>query len=168
MNRKGQMGLAIFAIFIGIIFAFALIPQIFQNQGKITNLETAVNTSFTFPANGTTADLTPCQQLDTSGAVIFNATNGTAGFQNLIVPTSNYTITQGIGASGYPTARIAYNGGGSNFFGGKADNVSCTYEPFGYNHDSSSRNIATIWGIFVALAVAFFVFVGIKFEWFDF
>lgn len=139
---------------IAILVGLAFWSTIGSSVGTLTAIQTSTNASFTFPGNGTTTDLTTCGQLNTSAVVIFNTTNGTAGFQNLIVPVSNYTITQAAGADGFLSTRIAYNGGGVDRFGGFADNVTCTYQPRGYIAEGGSRSVVLLIPIFFALLIA--------------
>jgi len=171
MNKKGQVTVALLlTLFIGVVVALAIITPIFQNQGTLTDLGNSSNVSYTMPTNGTTSDLTACGQLNTSAVVIYNYTNNTGdvGGANAKIGDGNYTITQAIGSTGYIATRIYWDTLAVGYMkAGYKANVSCIYEPTGYLHDSSSRNITELWGIMAVLALVAFVLAGVKYEWFD-
>lgn len=162
MENKTQVAFVIIA-FIAVVIGLAFWPTIGDSVGTLARIQTSTNASFTFPENGTSIDLVSCGQLNTSAIVVFNETNGTAGFQNFIVPANNYTVTQGISpVDGYLVTRLAYNGGGVDRFGGFANNVTCTYQPRGYITDGGGRAIALIIPILAALAIAFSAFPDLR------
>ena len=149
-NNKAQIqgvGMLVIAA-VAVIVGLVLFQAAAQKVGDSTNTYQATNASFTMPANGTTADLTPCGQGNTSAVVIMNAST------NVTVTAGNYTISKGIGSDGYINSRIYYNGVGNNYYGGYAVNVTCTYEPKGYINDTGGRAIAGIIILLSAIAIA--------------
>lgn len=173
MNKKGEAATgvgAIIAIAVMIIFGMALVVPIAQNQGTLTNLGQTTNSSYTLPANGTTQDLNVCGQRNTTAVTINNYTNsagvaGNGGAGNASL-AGNFTITQAQGNSGYLQTRVAWSSLGAAYVqAGYLTNVTCQFEPMGYNTDASSRGIAGTILIFTAIAMAI---VGIRRDWFDF
>lgn len=154
MNRKGQEGAGGVGILIGIaitliIGAVLLVPTA-QYVGTATTTGTSTNKSFTMPANGSTSDLTPCGQLNTSAVVIYNYTMSAASNDT----TGNYSITQATSpTTGYLATRITCNGVTANYFCGYMANVTCTFQPEGYITDAGGRTIAGLIVIFFALGI---------------
>lgn len=168
MNSKGEVNVG-FIILLGIalIFGLALVVPIAQNQGTLTNLGNSSNVSYTLPANGTYADLTACGQLNTTNVVIYNYTNSSG---ELGTPYNtyggNFSVNQSVGDDGYLNTRIYWDSkAGAYVKAGYKANVTCIFEPKGYNHDASSRNIAGLILIFTAIAM---VAIGINKDWFEF
>lgn len=128
------------AILIGLAFYQGSFSQ---NVGTLTKTQDAINQSFTFPANGATAELTICGQKVLTNTI----TNQTSG---AIVPTSNYTITQSIGSDGYLAAKLNTTFSG---YAGRATNVTCNFQPKGYVDDGATRGIINLIAIFMVLLI---------------
>lgn len=166
MNNRGEInaGYIILAA-IAIIFVMALIVPIAQNQGTLTNIANSSNVSYTLPANGTYADLVACGQLNVTNVVIYNYSDGTQATGNSTY-AGNFTVNQSVGSDGYLATRIYWDSkAGAYVKAGYMTNVTCQYEPKGYNHDAASRNIAALILVFCAIAI---VVVGIRKDWFEF
>lgn len=163
MNKKGEITTGyIIVLAIALIFGLVMIVPIGQNTGTLTNIGNSSNVSFTMPANGTTADLVACGQLNTSNVEVYNVTRLVASN----VTTANYTITQAAGTTGYITTRITCNQlGGANYFCGYSALATCQFEPFGYNHDASSRSIA---GLILIMVCIVLIAVGLRKDLFEF
>lgn len=151
MDKKGEGNngfvfiiLAAVAILVGLALynsdAFA------GNIGKMTQISTAANVSFTLPANNTVADLTPCGQKNTSVVVIYSPDGGS------ILPAANYSVTQEAGTDGFLAARIKLLNVNTTWASHPA-NVSCSYQPKGYIDDGGSRAIVGLIAIFMALLI---------------
>ncbi len=149
MNNKGQLGVGMFiSIFIGIIVAMAFFSGgITQNIGALTNTNTIVNQTQTFPASGSTITLTG--QAASSLIVI----NGTAGGGAIVVPASNYTVTNYVVSNGQLVTTLKSNGG---LWDSSVVKVSYISEPQGYETDAGGRAMIQLIAIFAALAVAIF------------
>jgi len=154
MNDKGQIGFGMIvmsavAILIGLAFYTGTVsPSI----GQMTKLSNSYNQTMTLPANGETSELTMCGQR----AVSYIITNATSG---AIVPTTNYTISQGIGTDGYLAAKITTT---TSPYAQKSVNVSCEYEPKGYIPESGSRGIVSLIAIFSAFLIVIAAFPNIR------
>ena len=148
-NKKGQsVGLtAVVVLFVGIVVALAMIPDIFSSQAAMTGTVTLVNSTYTAPTKDSTIDLIGQELLSTP--VVHNATDGA------VVNSTNYTIAEGISTStGVKTIRLTNLDAAWN---AKSINVSYTYGRDGYIEDSGARGIANQIGLFASLAVLAFV-----------
>lgn len=171
MSKKGQINTAaLIVIFLGVVFAFALIPAIYGTQAQVTTIQNSSNVSYTFPANGTVADLAACGQGNVTNVVIYNYTNSSGDVAAPAVNLAgNFSVNRSAGSTGYIQSVIRIDTLGAAYIkSGYKANVTCQYEPAGYNTDSGARGIAGMWGIFVALAVAAFAIGNAKFEWVSF
>ena|SRR3990167_4859767 len=141
---------------IAILVGLAFWSTVGGSVSTLTQTQTSTNASFTLPANGTTADLLQCGQLNTTSVVIFNATNGTAGFQNHIIPATNYTITQAAGSDGFLSTRIVLSTlQPAQGYYGQSSNVTCGYQPRGYITEGGGRTVTTLIPLFLAILIAF-------------
>ena len=170
MNNRGAIGVGVIIILaIMLIFGLALAVPIAQSQGTLTNIGNSSNASYTLPANGTIEDLVACGQLNTSNVVIYNYTNASGdvqGINGLGIGTGNYSVNQSVGSDGYLNTRIFWNNlGGAYVKAGYKANVTCQFEPKGYNHDPSARGIAGLILVFTSIAL---IAVVIRKEYFDF
>ena len=147
MRKKGQMdGLSIIMVaFIGILVAVLLYQAVGPYIGDMTgvNTVTASNVSFTFPENGSTVDLEGQELVGT--VVVVNATDG------VVVPTSNYTVAEGVGADGVKGIILTATAGD---FAGVTTNATYVYEVDGYVDDAGARAMVLLIPILAALAIA--------------
>ena len=146
MDKKAQIAIGgIIIAAIGILVGLALYTGTFASSiGTMTKTQTATNVTVTMPANGATSELSTCGQKAITYS-LRNATNTT------LVPTNNYTITQGTAASdGYLIAKLStvYSN-----HAGSSVNVTCEYEPRGYVSDGGGRAIVSLIAIFMALLI---------------
>ncbi|UCD20938.1 MAG: hypothetical protein JSW08_00100 [archaeon] len=149
MEDKYIVGIVIAAV--AVLVGLALWPAFAGNVGTMTQTSSSANVSYTLPANGSTADLTPCYQDNTSAVVIYSD----AG--DYVLPSANYSVAQAAGTDGFLHARITLININSTY-AETAMNVSCSYEPLGYIEDSGSRGIVALIAIFMALLIAFAAF----------
>lgn len=152
MEEKYIKGIifATIAILVGLAFWTILGDSV----GTLANIQTTTNASFTMPANGSTKDLTPCGQLNTTAIKVYNQTNGTGGSSAYpFVTATNYSVTQATGNDGFLSARIKCTAGAVDYFCGHNVNVTCSYQPKGYITDSAGRGIALMIPIFAALLI---------------
>jgi len=153
MNKKGLELGGMLMIFLGIVLGLVFIVAIADNQAPLTNTASIVNTTVTFPANGST--LTLLGQALVGSVTAVNATDGEA------VPASNFSTANLVQSNG--EYRLVLTNLDSTW-NAESVNLSYTYEPVGYNTNSSNR---TIWGIvliFFALAVFSMALPGVR-EW---
>ena len=161
MNIKGRRGQGLNVIIlttIGLIFALAIFTSLGSSYGSLNKLQQSNNVSFTMPTNGTSAQLTPCGQLNTSVVTIYNATNSTGGSTaKPILQAGNYTISQAAVGDGYLHTVIYYDGQDNTNFQYPVL-VTCQYQPNGYLTNSGNRGIVSIILIMAALGIAVFAF----------
>lgn len=152
MEDKG-MAMIILAT-IGILVGAALWSTISTPIGAMTRTFNAVNATITMPAIGARAELIPCGQRVVSQTL----TNATGVGET--VPTTNYTITQGIGADGYLAAFINTTTGSP--YGGRSVNVSCNFEPKGYVTEGGTRGLVPLIAIAAALLIVIMAMPNIR------
>lgn len=144
MERKGQITVgAILVGFIGILVGLILMQGAFPFIGAATNTYSLSNRTFTAPASGSTIDLVGQELLSTP--TVTNRTNG------VVVPASNYTISERISPVD-GLKRIYYQSNGGQF-NSVAVNVSYDYGQEGYIDDAGSRAVTGLIPIMMALAV---------------
>ena len=148
VNFQGD-GRAIFKVFIGAIFALALIAVIANSISTQTTTDAAINVTVTAPEINETLDLTGRTLI--LGGDIINATNNTLTSLGMILQT-------GVGTSGLQSVQLILNDTAVGF-NGTSVNVSYTYQPDGYLDNSGARSIAFVTLIFSALAIMVFVIV---------
>lgn len=144
-SKKGQMGAAggLILLFITILVGAILLQGAAQNIDQVVNTNNVANRSMGVASNSTTVYYTDYQAL--SSVVIYNVTG------NVIVPATNYTVTNNVvyngalAASILPKATTAYSG--------YVWNVSFVGQPTAYA-DSAGRSMASMIIIFMALALA--------------
>jgi hypothetical protein len=120
-------------VFLIIVIGSAFVVTWGNALGNSISTTSITNSTFTFPANGTTYNFTGYQSL--TGITLVNATSGVA------VNSSNYTITNYVYINGNPTAQLTASATTSPY-NSKSVNISATYaEPTGYVTDSPTRGI---------------------------
>ncbi len=163
MNKKGEMGGGevglLILVAVAIILGASFLTPIAQYVGTATNTGQATNVSFTMPANGSTTDLTPCGQKNTSAVVIYNYTNDSDATlpanPAVRLTGNNATISQAQSSTtGYLHSQVTTFGNAVNYFGNAKVNVTCTFEPEGYITDSGGRAIASLVIVLFALGIA--------------
>ena len=160
MNKKGQLGIGLI-----IVVAIAIIIGLIMFQAIASNVETGtqavkgatVTTNYnTVGILNTNVEL-PGQELVSVQAVT-NRTDGVA------IAAANYTIAECVRASdnlkGICYTRLG-DGAESPL---DAVNITYTYYPAGYIDDAGGRAIAGIIVLLAAIAIAFVVFGGIKYD----
>ncbi len=161
---KNAVGVgSIIVLAIAMIVGAILLQASAQNVGSMSNTVTPANVSLSTVVNDTAQYITTYRAL--SGVVIFNETNGTAGFVGDVVGSGNYTVTNNVVNNGALAVRILPD---ANSDVKSAWVVSATSaQPLTYSDDSASRNVAALIIILMALAmVAVAVGAGIKGEMF--
>ena len=146
INRKGQVGVGLFmALFISVIVGLVLFQGSAVFVAQATDTQVSNNRTYTLGAIGTTIDLAGQELIDTP--VVTNATNSAQ-----IVPTSNYSITEGISTiTGLKRIRLTSLGGN---YSSTSVNISYTFGPEGYIDDAGGRSVADLVLIFSALLIA--------------
>ncbi len=177
-NKKGEgdMGFgSIIMMFVGIIFALALMGPIFDSQSVMTTKPTVTdetvsvatakladdnfNASFDLPAVTNTPTVGSWQAADCplEGVVVSNA-SGTA-----LTVTTDYTFDTTTGI-----LNIINNSDTIAAFAADNDSlIDYSYCHDGYITNSGGRGVTTLIGVFAALALLGFVFAGLKGEWFN-
>ncbi len=137
-NKKGEvtLGFIILAL-VTVVFGVAILNASADQVGQSTNLQTAVNVSYTLPAAATA--LTLVGRDNTTALIVVNSTNTT---QVLV----NYTTTSGFenGITITPGANLA----------SQDVNISYTFKPDGYMNNSSDRTVFALVVLFFTLAIA--------------
>lgn len=150
MDRTG-VGFLIVA-FVAVVIGLTLLLQAAGYVGIMTGTQTLSNyTAGTVPADGSTLELIGQNIVGT--AIATNATDG------VLIPSTNYTVTQGLGADGQ--IAVIYTAVGSTF-DGESLNISYTYEPDGYVTSSAGRAIAGLIILFGAMGIAFVAFPDLR------
>lgn len=179
MNSRGEIGVGrLILIAVGAIFALVIIQQIGVNQGIATNKLLAYNETDTLSACW--QNVTVATQVNTSRAscniTVDRFTNGE--WQTANCPLTNVVMRTGANTTGtvdvdyvvfdeviaLQNTTLWYN----NTANGNLTYTDYNFCPVGYNTDSGSRGIASLWMIFSALALLAFVLIGINRDWFDF
>src|SRR3972149_735343 len=83
MEEKYIKGIIIATI--AVLVGLAFWSTVGSSIGTLAVIQTSTNASFTFPANGSTSDLTTCGQLNTTTITVYNYTNNT-GSVGLLIP----------------------------------------------------------------------------------
>jgi len=124
-----------------IIIGASLWPSLSNDVGTMTNTQSITNGLYTTPANGVTIDLVGQTLLSTP--TVTNRTDGAT------VPTSNYTISEGISSStGFKTIKYKTTGAA---WATKNVNISYTYGAQGYIENSGGRAMIPLIFIFFAI-----------------
>lgn len=149
MNRKGEIGLAIIVMaFVTILVGVILFQAIEQEVGKSTTLINVINSTQAWTVNTT---------FYISGYKVFNDVTITNASSGHVVPAGNYTVTNNVlhPTSGELTVSVIPNGGqdlvleATGSWNVSSENAqTLTYVP-----ESGARSIATLIGIFFALAI---------------
>lgn len=149
MDKKAQtMGIVLW-VFIGVIVAITLFQAVADQVAMTAIKVTVANKTYTAPAAGGFIDLVGQELLNTP--VVTNAT-GNLDATNLTVPTTNYSIYEGVSTStGVKTIQYKSLVGP---YAGKNVNISYQYGYDGYVEDSGAVAIIGLITIFAALAVA--------------
>ena len=152
MNNRGQKtGIGILIVlFIGAIVGLVLLQTTAQETDDALTTRFLANRTITAPAAGSTTDLVGQELLSTP--IVTNASGGG------VVPTTNYTIAEGVSTVD-GLKRIRYTTVGPSPFASKSVNVSYTYGPEGYIEDSAGRSIFSLVIILGALALAVFLLI---------
>lgn len=148
MNNKGEMNglgtilIAFVAVLIGVAFFGSIGSIIASTTGG--SLVSVVNETITSPALDGTLDLAGQELVGTP-------TVQAANDSTLVIPTTNYTITEGVGSDGLKG--LIYTTKDATFAANSL-NVSYDYYPDGYIDSSGGRSLALLIPIFLALAIA--------------
>lgn len=156
-DKKGEAGMMIpIMVFIGIIFALAVLPDIASNQATLT-------TTVTTPSNVTVAGASfdsggsayALAGHDVTNLIVTNASGG------MILNSANYTVTTRVIQSNgnvrdtiIPTIASEFNK--------TSVNLTYTYSPDGYVDDSAGRAIAGLIVLFTVLAIVMYSIPSIK------
>lgn len=145
MNKNGQVGLNFVLIaLIGILVGIVLLPTIAEFVSKSTGTVSLVNGTYTAPAEGSSIDLPGQELLSTP---IVNNVSGPS------VPTTNYTIAEGI-SNTTSLKRILLTMPVGSGYDAQEINISYDFGPEGYIDNAGGRSLASLVIIFVALAIA--------------
>ena len=176
MNKKGNTFGIIIMLFVGIIFALALIEPIANTQSEMTTKQIAVNES-------TNLDAVSCILVDTidetdadCNITILNDPS-LSTWKPTLCPISGVSLTNDNGtALTLSTDYEVFGASGliqmlnsTTTFNQSMGNVvliDYTYCGDGYNVDSGARGIANLITLFAIFALFAFVLVGIKFDMF--
>ena len=167
MEEKYIKGIIIATI--AVLVGLAFWSTVGSSIGTLAVIQTSTNASFTFPANGSTSDLTTCGQLNTTTITVYNYTNntGAVGGAGALVGSTNYTVTQAAGTDGYLSARVTCTALATNWVCGYATNVTCNYQPRGYITEGGGRSVALLIPVFLAILIAFAAIPDLR-EWIGF
>ena len=160
-NKNLALG-GIVMLFIGIIFAFALIPAIFSAQSTLTDKSVVANDSIS--AVGAYVDAT---HVNESFPLTIYAQAST-DWQYTDCPLTSVVLRNGAGTALVATTDYVLDDAAGTFTlkdtakTQPGTSLNITYSDYtfcqdGYNTDSGSRSVAGIIGIFVALALLGFV-----------
>ncbi len=153
MNSKGETNVGLIVVLaIGVILGSIFIIAIADQSAILTETQEVANISVS-SVNGTYT--LPGQAFRST--VIFNVTN------DIEIDAGNFTVTNYQNVNDEYTATLLVDTGNATLYG-HGWLVSGTYEPSGYNTDSSNRTIIGLVILFFALAILFSVFPGIR-EW---
>ena len=167
-NKKGEFGLGTLTVggfvllFVGIIVAIALMPQIFLAQAELTTKQTVTNDSLTY--NPTVA-----LQDQINESFQMNVTNAQTGWRETGCAIEVSSVTNSTGTAYTETTDYVFSGANGNLtlvntakVNASIQSDNLTYVTYshclsGYNNDSGSRGVAGIIGLFVVLALMAFV-----------
>jgi hypothetical protein len=170
MNNKGQLGLFVM-LFIGVIVGLALLNEIFNQQSSLTTKYVTTNDTITINAiNSSDRTINTTQQYNLTNrydvtkwqfidsCLMSNLVMKNISGNSLTVDT-DYVVDLRYGnfTMKNTTATVAINK-----FGGNNTYITYEYCQDGYNPQGSSRTMASLIGLFVAIALAVFVVVYIK------
>jgi len=145
MNRKGEGEVSmILVVAISLIAGLVIYGAIVSEVGKMTTTSMIYNQTYTAPATGVVIDLDGVELIGTP--IVYNESTGD------VVPTSNYTIDEGISATtSQKTIRYTSLGGLYDSVG-----INVTYERGndGYIAGSGARSMVALIAVFAALALA--------------
>jgi hypothetical protein len=144
MNKKAELGLVgiMLVTAISIIVGLAFYTEIDLQVGNVITTAKATNQTFIFPAAGGTIEL---NGQNIVGSMFIQNVSGAYE-----VPSTNYSVAQGIGLDGLTATILTAKGG---FVNGKSVNGTYTYEPDGYV-SNASRTVTLLIVVFSALAIA--------------
>ena len=150
MNKKAEIGgvgillMAFVGILVGLLLYEAVNPYIGTLTGA--NEVTVRNLSITGPTTGGAVYILQGQEItDTLAVVITNTTDG------VLVPASNYTLTEAVTTNGVKGIILTSLGVKVSAM---PINVSYSYQPAGYIDNGGARSMAFLIPIFAALAIA--------------
>jgi len=173
LNKKGQLSVGkIVILFIGVIVGLALIVAIFNSQTIMTTKPTVVNESDNLASCVVVSAAEGWQINESDSSCNITVTNAPTGWKTTGCPISavvvkngtytaltidvDYNVTASSGIIRMRNTTDTENLTGNNTY------IDYTHCDDGYNKDSGSRTIAGLIGLFCAIALMIFVFVGIK------
>ena len=152
-GKKGQITIgALFVAFIGIIVGVSLFLSVAQTVGTTTSTVSVANKSLGAVASNSTAQYFT-DYVNLADVVIYNATG------NVLVPSTNYTITNHVVYNGAEVVKIQPNALPANQ--GKWQ-ISGTAQAQNYIADSGSRAIAGVIILLAAIAIAVAAMSGMR------
>lgn len=153
MENKYLYGIIIATV--AILIGLAFWSTVGSSVSTLTGTQSVSLAAFTFPANGTSGELTTCGQ-EVITIAIQNATGGET------IAATNYSTTTGTGADGFISSFITINA--SSEYSTAPVSVNCTYYGKGYVNEGSTRAIVLLIPIFLALIIAFAAIPDLR-EW---
>ena len=139
-------------VMLGIVFALTLLPTIGNQVAVVNKVVTTSNQTINLAAAGATLN-----GIYVSNVLVTNSTGSE------IVPSTNYTISNLIGAGGGGTLSAKITPTSDSAYKNTNVNVSYVYEPTGYAHgDIASQSIIGLIVIFAALGIAIFAFPNLR------
>lgn len=182
-NKKGQSDFGrIILIFVGVIFAIALIGAIFQYQSLATTKQTTYNETEALDTLGcvvanadggqvnessANCNLTSTQLTYAVAATDWRASDSQCDLSSVVVTNGSlYTFTEGTDYNLFNQSIQFLNATTTRAGAVNDTNITYSFCDSGYNKDAGSRNIAGLWGLFAALALMAFVMLGIRNDWF--
>lgn len=154
MNNRGELTvgsvviLAV-ALILGAVFAGAIADE----QAKLTETRDTTNDTITAAAENQTVELDG--QAVVGSVTVTNTTSDDVSDQFTV-------LNNQINDNGDLTAQLETDAGANE--AGNSVNTTYTYEPLGYNSETSARTVATLPLLFFVLAVLGVAVLGIR-EW---
>lgn len=152
MDKKGQVGIALFiGMFITVLVGAILLTASASEVGRTNTLSVVVNESITAPANGSTHTFTGFKQV--ASVVIFNYTNSTSDFNDILTEDTDFKIVNNLVVDGSEVAQLTVFNDTFSATTGARWNASYTGTPDTYISSGGARSIAGLILVFFALAI---------------